>query len=159
MCAPIRGRVLTAVAKYGFKPDHLQINSYSIDAHRIRGWDGATFSIAGGVIVRNIAEIECPDKRAKWLEYLLLRSGKYELLSKPIDPRNRRWAAKWNGKMPTAWVDKDCKGWKDVESKQAQPIKQSAKPPSTQKKAPAASTKKPNRLQQTLRRIASILSA
>lgn len=46
---------------------------------------------------------------AKWGEYVLLRYG-YELLSKPLDPRNIDWANRHLGSScPHGWYEPDCK--------------------------------------------------
>lgn len=57
----------------------------------------------------NIAEVTVSDAAATWAEYLLCRSDLFWLLSKPIDKRNVKWAAKWNGEMPEPWVEAGCK--------------------------------------------------
>lgn len=66
------------------------------------------------------AHVTVSDAAAKWVEYLLLRSGKFALMSTPLEPRNAQWAAKWQtlpaqvgcdghtamsrkGDMPTPW--------------------------------------------------------
>ena len=40
---------------------------------------------------------------AEWAEYLLLRSSKFRLISKPLNRKNREWARRHNGVMPTPW--------------------------------------------------------
>jgi len=57
-------------------------------------------------------------KVAIWAEYLLLRSGKFIVTSRPKHPKNAAWAKKHDGLLPTPWdarseksamVEKKCK--------------------------------------------------
>jgi hypothetical protein len=107
LCAPMRPEhVLTMVQPYGVKV--LGIEMYKNDYG-----SGAKLTVT--------------DSAAKWVEYLLCRSGKFSLISKPLEPRNIQWAEKWQtvpiqrgcnahkmegavtgtmGRMPTTWADK-----------------------------------------------------
>ena len=68
-------------------------------------------------------KITVSDAAAKWAEYLICRSGKFSLISEPLEPKNIEWARKWQnvpvqrgcdahtvagtmGRMPTSWADK-----------------------------------------------------
>lgn len=102
-CTPARTKVLTLLEPYGFKG--VQVTSYSQN-HLGRGKDGA-IEIKGEMVTANVAEIEVSSQAARWAEYLICRSKQFRLLSKPVDPRNQRWAAKWNT-LPKAWRQAGC---------------------------------------------------
>lgn len=52
-----------------------------------------------------IATIKVSNKQAVWAEYLLLRSQKFMLWSKPKNERNLEWASK-HKQMPPSWNGK-----------------------------------------------------
>lgn len=59
------------------------------------------------------ATVTVSSKQAVWAEYLLLRSHKFMLMSKPKNARNLEWASKHNV-MPESWngkplIEKNCK--------------------------------------------------
>jgi len=54
---------------------------------------------------RTIAEVTVSAKQGVWMEYLLLRSKKFFLVSHPLNERNREWASKHHV-MPEAWNGK-----------------------------------------------------
>ena len=59
------------------------------------------------------ATVTVSSKQAVWAEYLLLRSQKFMLMSKPKNKRNLEWASKYNV-MPESWngkplIEKGCK--------------------------------------------------
>lgn len=90
-CAPIRNTITGTLRPYGVQ-------------HRVIAWqDHEALAWA------QVASVHVSDRAAKWAEYLLLRSGRYRLVSKPLDPRNERWAVQWNGRMPQPWVEAGCK--------------------------------------------------
>ena len=47
--------------------------------------------------------------QARWAGYILRRK-RLPLVSKPFDPRNDEWAAKWDGIPPPAWDDRPSGG-------------------------------------------------
>ena len=104
MCAPIRPQVLTALQPYGFKPLHVESYAQAEDGRRAR--DGALV-IGNDRPQCNVAEITVSDAAARWCEYVLLRSHKFQLMSRPLDTRNETWAAKWNT-LPRAWTQAGC---------------------------------------------------
>lgn len=57
------------------------------------------------------ASVRVNDNAAAWAEYLLLRSAKFRLISKPQNRDNARWARRHNGAMPTPWST--AKQWKE----------------------------------------------
>ena len=99
-CTPMRPKhVLSALKPYGVKVEKL---------------------IVDGQTTGSEAQITVSDAAAEWAEYLILRSGKFGLLSPPLNPKNIKWAAKWQtlpaqrgcnghtqagtvGKLPTPW--------------------------------------------------------
>lgn len=59
------------------------------------------------------ARITVSSKQAVWAEYLLLRSNKFMLMSKPKNKRNLEWAKKHSA-MPESWngkplIERNCK--------------------------------------------------
>jgi hypothetical protein len=55
------------------------------------------------MVIRNVAEVTVPEHRARWVEYLLLCSGYFQLLSEPVDPKNLAWAESSGYRMPRPW--------------------------------------------------------
>ncbi len=91
LCSPARGAITGTLKPYGVKV--LRISEYkdpTLDGYM------------------HCADVTVNDKAAAWAEYLLLRSGRFQLLSKPINPDNEKWALKWNKKMPRPWIEKGC---------------------------------------------------
>lgn len=100
VCAPMRPQhVRPLLEPYGVRVEHL-------DMFADETGSGARVTVS--------------DAAAKWVEYLLLRSGKFALMSPPLEPRNAQWAARWQtlpaqvgcdghtamsrkGDMPTPW--------------------------------------------------------
>lgn len=105
MCSPIRGQVLTLFDPYGFK--RLRVESYALTESGRRGQDGVGY-VDNEPVQCNVAEIHVSPQAARWAEYLICRSGKFLLMSQPIDPRNEVWAAKWKH-LPPAWRQSGCK--------------------------------------------------
>lgn len=105
VCTPARNHVKTALDPYGVK--------YSIGADIMIGADG---NIALAMTDAYHAEVDVyvSDRAAAWAEYLLLRSGKLQLVSRPLDARNRGWAEKWAGRMPSPWVESGCNPAKGI---------------------------------------------
>lgn len=100
ICTPIRGAVLTALQPYGVR---FSMHTYG----RGLGGEITADGVSGAYIY--IAEIVVSQRAAAWTEYLLCRTTQFSLLSKPIDKRNMKWAARHNGVMPKAWVEPGCK--------------------------------------------------
>lgn len=106
-CTPARDLVKTALQPYGVKIKALR--GYSLYPDGSKGNDTQWIANdAGQFPARNVAEVTVNDQAAAWAEYLLLRTGRLELLSRPYDQRNERWAAKWAGAMPKPWREKNC---------------------------------------------------
>lgn len=99
MCTPARTHVRNALQPYGVK--HSIAGEYlgSYNGQFVQGLNDAYLMVA---------EVWVNDQAAKWAEYLLLRSGKLQLVSKPLDKRNLKWALQWGGAMPRPWVEAGC---------------------------------------------------
>ena len=99
MCTPTRTHVRNALQPYGVK--------FGIGAEY---WG----DVAGQAVIRasdaylQVCEVLVNDQAAVWAEYLMVRSGKLQLISKPLDRRNLRWALQWGGAMPRPWVEAGC---------------------------------------------------
>lgn len=110
LCTPARNHVRTALEPYGVQ---FKATSY---------WetlDGKLATKADDAAI-DICEVIVPDAQARWAEYLLLRSGKLQLASRPIDPRNAQWALRHRGNMPRPWVQAGCT-WPSAKKKRSQP--------------------------------------
>lgn len=86
-CTPARDAITATLAPYGVR-------------HTVQPYPDP---------LQNVATVIVSDRAAAWAEYLLLRSGRFVLRSKPIDRRNLKWAIKWQGAMPQPWVEPGCK--------------------------------------------------
>lgn len=100
LCSPARAAVISTLAPYGVR---FSIHSYSEGPNGINAEENVPTAYW------NVAEVTVSDQAAAWAEYLLCRSQQFTLCSKPIDPRNLKWAVKWDGAMPAQWVDAGCK--------------------------------------------------
>ena len=117
MCSPIRPQVMTALKPYGFNPLHVEAYAQSDDGQRAK--DGAVL-IGNDRPLCNVAEITVSDAAARWCEYVLLRSHKFQLMSRPLDTRNETWAAKWNT-LPRAWTQAGCSTQAPAPQRQRRP--------------------------------------
>lgn len=87
-CTPARPVALSALQPY-----HVAILSF--DERIVRDLDGNNLFIEASIRVKR--------EQAEWAEYLLLRTNRFQLVSRPINPKNKRWAARYAGRMPTPW--------------------------------------------------------
>lgn len=106
-CTPIRNQVKTALKPYG------------IVIHDLTCWgEKAELNTKGELVTKktddedklaeqHVAKITVNAEAAEWVEYLLLRTKRYRLLSDPVNPDNERWAIKWDA-MPRAWHQPGC---------------------------------------------------
>lgn len=108
LCAPARSHVQKALRPYSVQ---FRCTSWAEHEDGTRGPDD-------GMGLYNVARVRVNDGAARWAEYLLLRTGHFQLLSKPIDQRNERWAVRWNGRMPQPWVEAGCKARRPEQSNQ-----------------------------------------
>lgn len=107
LCAPARDQITGLLAPYGVVIHGLE--DYVIDAHGRRLTGLSLFDVgpkSGAAALACAVTVNA--QAAAWVEYLLLRSQRYKLISRPIDPNNRRWAMAHGGRMPQAWVDPGC---------------------------------------------------
>ncbi len=99
LCTPARVHVRKALDPYGVQYRIVANYWLAADGGRTRRVDE---------FVADLCEVRVSDRAARWAEYLILRSGHTQLLSKPIDPRNEAWAMRWRGQMPGSWVQPGC---------------------------------------------------
>lgn len=102
-CTPARDMILTAFQPYGVKALDLSEKEISLP-------------IVGSNPIRIDARVIVSSKQAVWAEYLLLRSENFKLRSRPQNQRNAEWAARHNGRMPSAWDEAQGK-WRDSKCK------------------------------------------
>lgn len=105
-CTPQRNTITKLMAQYGVTSARIT-DAYTLAADGRSGGENA-HSINGEMPVRQVFHVRVVPEAAEWAEYIVLRTGKYELLSKPLEARNERWAAKWGGAMPQPWLSGDC---------------------------------------------------
>ena len=107
-CTPLRNQILTGLRTFGVTSARIT-DAYVLFPDGTPAPEGSTGTGKNGDWpTRQIYHIRVRAKAAAWAEYLLLRTGKYELLSRPLESRNERWAAKWGGAMPQPWAVGDC---------------------------------------------------
>ena len=110
-CTPIRHQVLTAMKPYG------------VVVHDLKAWgehsERGKVSDDDLLAETHIAKITVNTQAAEWVEYLLLRTKRYALVSKPINPQNAVWAAKWQT-MPRGWRQAGCDAPRQRPQQQAQ---------------------------------------
>lgn len=101
LCSPIRPKILATMAPYGFV--NVKIRAWAEDENggNRRGDDDC-------MAPRHVAVVSVNPQAACWAEYVLLRSKQFRLMSKPLDARNIKWAARWET-LPTAWRQEGCK--------------------------------------------------
>ena len=91
MCGPIRNAVLSTFKPYQLKPldvvGTIEKNVFTEDD------------------LYQVASVLVKPEQANWAEYLLMRSGRFRLLSRPVNPGNMKAYEKHKGKMPRPWVD------------------------------------------------------
>lgn len=91
LCTPARGDILTLLKPYGNGARVLHITD-RLEQHVFTNDD-----------LYWIADVFCQPNQVKWIEYLLLSSGMFRLMSRPHDPGNLVWTANRRGNMPTPW--------------------------------------------------------
>ena len=101
-CTPARVKITGVL-----KPYHIKVHCIDQKLHHD----------ADGFATHYTATIRVNSKAAAWAEYVLLRSGKFELLSRPKNRKNAEWAAQYGGRMPTPWdvLSGRAKPWLDPE--------------------------------------------
>lgn len=105
-CAPIRQTITNVLAPYGVKD--LVIESWGQTGSGARVEDGAWLLGQTDWVASNQAYVWGNQQAIRWIEYLLLRSGKFLLLSKPKDARNESWALQFGNMMPKPWANEPC---------------------------------------------------
>jgi hypothetical protein len=93
-CSPARGVILAALQPYA-----VPVLEFT-EGIRMGQLDGMP------VPLTQEARFTVPMQQAKWAEYLIERSGQIAITQGRIDSRNRGWASKYGGEMPTPWYPK-----------------------------------------------------
>jgi hypothetical protein len=117
-CAPIRQTITNVLAPYGIKD--LTINSWAQTASGARTEDGAWLLGQSDWVTSNQAYVWGNQQAIRWIEYLLLRSGRFQLLSKAKDARNESWALRNGNVMPKPWANEPCLLAKQRQAQQQQ---------------------------------------
>lgn len=107
ICSPLRPKLVATFAPYGFKG--LTIDAWSQDE------DGTNRRTDGDSLAPlHVAVVSVRPQAAVWAEYVICRhiaanpTVGMRLMSRPLDPRNLKWAAKWRD-LPPAWRQPGCK--------------------------------------------------
>ena len=88
LCAPIRPDVLTALKDFGFKEgEQLRIEAWGEGHYHLPVPPGVRMPDSDKWVRKHICCVTVSDKRAKWAERLLWKSGKVWLESPPLNPR------------------------------------------------------------------------
>ena len=105
-CTPARGIVMTALNGYGVK-----VLGYAETAHLVSPRTALNVNklpsdeMPTALPTAQVARVKVSEKQAAWAEYLLLRTGKLQVVGRYVNRRNQEWAAKHGGRMPVAWQD------------------------------------------------------
>jgi hypothetical protein len=113
LCSAIRDHVLTAFPPKQYPT--LQIDAWGEGKYGQPASAGLRVPDSDVWAACHIAHITVPgdDSFAVWVEYVLCRYMAanprldMRLMSKPLEPRNARWAAKWD-KLPPNWRQTGC---------------------------------------------------
>ena len=92
-CTPARDLIYTA-----FEPRGVDILDYS-----------ETVRTSNRLPVAQEARVTVRKSQANWAEYLMERTQRLAIVAGGVDPRNRTWAAKYGGELPTPWIEQGCK--------------------------------------------------
>lgn len=104
-CTPIREKIGTVLKPYGVQ--------YTVEGSMLHRNGIGPY----GEPTHFTATVRTSRKSVEWTEYLLLRSNKFELVSRPHNAKNRAWAVKHQGQMPTPWAQMNGTGkpWRDAD--------------------------------------------
>ena len=103
-CTPQRNAILTLLHGYGVTSARV-VDAYCIYPDGARGPESG---LGRDIPLRLIYHVRVRPQAATWAEYLLLRSQRFELLSRALDARNAQWAARWDGQLPKPWAAGPC---------------------------------------------------
>ena len=101
ICSPMRPKVLATLAPYGFRAVTVTAWAQDEDGANRRSDDDSLAPL-------HVCVVSVNRQAARWCEYVLLRNKLFRLMSRPLDPRNQKWAARWNT-LPRAWRQEGCK--------------------------------------------------
>lgn len=130
LCSAIRPKLLTALPPKQYP--NIKITAWGEGHWRIPCPDMTPFPDADIWVKKHIAQIVVNGDVtfAKWVEYVICRllaadGGNMYLMSQPLEPRNAKWAAKWDTlPAPGEWKQTGCKH--KIPKQQAEP-KQAAR--------------------------------
>lgn len=125
LCSAIRPKLLTA-----FPPERypsITITAWGEGHWHIPCRDSQVFPDADIWVKRHIAHIDVRGDASfvKWAEYVICRliavdGGTMHLMSPPLEPRNAKWAARWDTlPEPGEWRQAGCKHKPPKQAKQA----------------------------------------
>lgn len=100
ICSPMRPKVLATLSPYGFKDLKFHCWAEDEDGTNQRSDDDS-------MAMRHVCVVSVNRQAARWCEYVLLRNKQFRLMSRPLDPRNEKWAAQWDT-LPRAWRQEGC---------------------------------------------------
>lgn len=137
LCSAIRPKLLTA-----FPPErypNVRIKAWGEGHWHQECADDMVFPDSDIWVKRHIAHVEVNGDAsfAKWAEYVVCRliaadGGNMRLMSRPLEPRNEQWAAKWSTlPEPGEWRQAGCKHKppkQDKTVKAAPPVGKPTKP-------------------------------
>mgnify|MGYP000852514489 CR=1 FL=1 len=133
LCSAIRPKLLTALPPERYP--NIKITAWGEGHWHIPCPDSQVFPDADPWVKRHIAHIDVTGAPsfAAWVEYVACRAinadngrtGTMYLMSRPLNPDNLKWAAKWNTlPAPGEWKQAGCKHKppkQDGKAAQAQP--------------------------------------
>lgn len=114
LCSAIRPKLLTALppAKY----PNIKITAWGEGHWHQNCPDSKVFPDADAWVKKHVAHVDVcgSESFVKWVEYVVCRviaaepSGNMHLMSRPLEPRNVKWAARWDS-LPGGWTQNGCK--------------------------------------------------
>jgi hypothetical protein len=118
LCSAIRPKLLTAPGAPLRREQYptLRIEAVGKGRYGVPGTELIPFPDDDAWVQQHIAYIDVPGELsfACWIEYVLCRymaanpQVGMQLMSKPLEPRNAKWAAKWST-LPPDWRQQGCK--------------------------------------------------
>lgn len=130
LCSAIRPKLLTALPPERYP--NIKITAWGEGHWHIPCPDSQVFPDADIWVKKHIAHVDVrgDESFAKWVEYVICRlmsaqPGTMHLMSSPLEPRNAKWAAKWDTlPAPGDWKQAGCKNKppkQDGKTAQSQP--------------------------------------
>lgn len=148
LCSAIRPKLLTALPPERYP--NVKITAWGEGHWHIPCPDGQVFPDDDPWVKKHVAHIQVNGDAtfAKWCEYVVCRllaadGGNMYLMSTPLEPRNAKWAAKWDTlPAPSDWKQAGCKHSPPKQAGRAAKQVAAAKPASKKAAKPAAKANK-----------------